>query len=88
MKITFKRQTDHTDVGGAIIKRWYVESDGKPAKNGIGNQLIISGSGDDVWYHNYLEPYFDDEYPTFAQVKSAVIAQLESNNKQQGDKNV
>ncbi len=82
MKITFKRQTDHTDEGGAIIKRWYVESDGKTAKNEMGNQLIISGIGNDVWYHNYLEPYFDAEYATFAQVKSAVIAQLESNNKE------
>ncbi len=85
MKITFKRQPNHTGEGGAITKSWYVESDGKTAKNKIGNQLIISGSGDDVWYHNYLQPYFDDEYPTFAQVKSAVIAQLESNNKQQGE---
>ncbi len=81
MKITFKRLPNTTRDNGAITKSWQVQTEkGFPIKNQVDELLIISSYSHWDYSHNYSGD--DDLYATFAQVKSAVIAQLESNNKE------
>ncbi len=81
MEITFKRQPDFNYGNGDVTKVWHVENYGETAKNELNEPLKISCYSADDWCHNYQERYFDTQYPTFAQAKSAVIAQLKANTK-------
>ncbi len=75
MTINFKRQPDYKCDNGEIMKVWQVESAGKPIKNEIGELMIITGYPETgYWQHNYGDD--DTVFDNFAQVKSALIADL------------